>query len=223
MIYLNLKFWEFIVSVFVAIATFLAVIVALFGKQLRNLIYYPKLEFDFSDKNCIHSISCYKKTDWTITYLRLKIKNIGNMNASRVKIKCNSIKIDGVEVYPFDPTYFVWSTTHTGNSREGSIYFNLATSEIQYLDLFRFYDNSCMNLINIPVKKVTSNYDPLLKSIPAEYPDLIIDTNKKHKFLIEIFAFGNGLKTIKGEIKFVVVSDKNGKINIKNEEFNILN
>lgn len=218
----NLKVWEFIVSVFVAIATFLAVGVALFGKQLRNWFYRPKLEFDLSDKNCIHSISCCKETDWAITYLRLKIKNTGNMNASRVKIKCNSIKIDGVEVYPFDPTYFVWSTTHTGNSREGSIYFNLATSEIQYLDLFRFYDNSCMNLINTPVKKVASNYDPLLKSIPTEYPALKIDINKEYKFHIEIFIFGNGLKTIKGEIKFLIKSDKYGKIEIAGKKFNKL-
>ena len=186
---------EIISQILIAIGTIGAVLVALFKEEIVNFIKKPKIEIDINDKNCMHrteqNISVVY-SHYNEIWIRAKIKNIGGTNISNIKFKCNSIKLNNEYLYPFDPNYFVWSTTHDGNPSKGSIYFDLAKNEIHYIDLFIFKDGDFNNFF---VK-------PVLKQLPFGFPN--ISFNKGEICNIE----ANGNLFLRNITKNVVISLK---------------
>ena len=193
---------EIILQILIAVGTIGAVLVALFKEDIVNFIKKPKIELYINDKNCIHRINQNKSFEHFYNvgiWLRVKIKNIGHINISNIKFKCNYIKLNNKFLYPFDPNYFVWSTTHDGDPSKGSIYFDLAKNEIHYIDLFIF-------------KECEFNYSfakPILKQLPIEFPNIIFEEGKIYNFEIDGHLFlKNITKNVVINLKIEYTTDK---------------
>ncbi len=117
--------------------TFAAVMVALFGQRFNNWLNQPIILVDF-DSN---SDRCYRNavlnedviqdfgrfTNVTRQYFRLKVSNVGNDTAKKVRMTIDLYYEDGKEAERFEPTCLRWFT----QDKE----IDIASGETTYINL----------------------------------------------------------------------------------------
>ena len=125
-----------ILQLLLVIATFFAVIVALFGERFREWLKRPKfdLKFDKSSDRCFREATVpqdniQNEKEFTLVkrqYYRLMVKNKGGL-AKNVKVKIDIFDETGKELQYFEPSSLNWIS---GEEKE-----DLAKGEINYINV----------------------------------------------------------------------------------------
>lgn len=106
---MDVQWANFWVNFALALITFLAVVIALFGKAFWDWWNKPKMIFRLGNKEP-HRIQGITNNKQIIWYFRLEVMNVGKTIAKNCYIKINSVlSDDGRQIEYFEPSKLKWS------------------------------------------------------------------------------------------------------------------
>ena len=195
------EIWNLIIGGCGAIATFLAILVALFGKRIQDWIDRPiiKVYFELTSDRCFrnaipirddiqefHDIMTKKRQ-----YFRLKVSNDGKSTAKRVRIILDLYYEDMKEAERFEPNPLRWVTSNTED-------IDIANKEITYINLL-----SQVTEIYEPEGPVPQNLFVIRWEIFNMIPRGIAWDRVSRKYIIKLIVHGDNLEAKTYWLQFI--------------------
>lgn len=171
--------------------TLIAIIVALFGKRFNDWLNRPIIEIDFNE----NSDRCYRTgvlnndiiqdfgimTATTRQYFRLRICNMGNSTAKRVRVAIDLYYENMQEAERFEPNYLRWIA--------GTQEVDIASHETTYVNLL-----SQVIKIDNPPAQIPNNFFVIRWEISSRIPRAIAWDRESRIFIIKLIVHGDNIK-----------------------------
>lgn len=199
------EFWNIFISGSAALATFLAVFVALFGERIQDWIDRPKVRVSYwyKSERCFRSAMPIGDIIQNFPnflplerrFFRLKVCNEGRQTARRVKVVIDLYYENGELAERFEPNSLEWIA---GDQET----IDIASGEKTYINLL-----SQVTKIEPTAEKIPNNLFVIRWEIFNRTPRGIAWDRESREYLIKLIIHGDNFESITKWFKFI--PDKN--------------